>query len=94
MPTTYPTAQYYHPPTNATYYSYQQLRQAFPNLSLPKNMDLPSLDIYQLWYTEPPEAPEGYHVQSDTPTFNTEDSHWYQAYKLVENPAEPAPDPI
>lgn len=86
--TTHPTFQYYVPSTSTVYHSYQQLRQAFPAYSLPKNQDIPSLDIFQLWYTEYPVVQEGYHVESGAPEFNPDDGHWYQVYLVVENPPQ------
>lgn len=86
---TYPTSQYYVPSTLTVYYSYQQLRYAFPAYSLPKNKDIPELGIYQLWHTEPPEVPEGYYMIQGAPEFHEDDEHWYQTWELIEYPEEP-----
>lgn len=84
MSSTYPTGLYYSPSTSTFYNSYNHLRHSFPAYSVPNNVDIPELGIYQLWYTEMPEEPEGFYVTAGVPVFNEEDQHWYQTWVLVE----------
>ena len=47
--------RYYIPSTSKIIESYNELRGEFPNVSLPKNVDIPELGVYILYFAELPE---------------------------------------
>lgn len=85
------TGQYYDPTIPEVYSSYQAIRYLHPNMSLPKNKDLPSLNLYQIFYTTPPED-EGYYASfKQWPELNEELGIYEQAWELLPIPVDPDP---
>lgn len=86
----YPTGQYFDPTIPQIYQSYQTIRRLHPDKSLPKNQDLPELNLYQIYVTPQPEPIDDKHyVALSTPTLNEEDGHYYQTWVQVEFPPIP-----
>jgi hypothetical protein len=81
--------KYYNPTLPQIYPDYYAIRHLHPNKSLPRNVDIPSLNLYQIYPTNPPIAQEGYYVSSKPfPELNSEDGKYYQAWEILPIPAE------
>ena len=78
---------YWSPSRERRWVSYWALRLDFPNVSLPKYMDMPELDVFQIHRTEMPEVPEGMTLEwLEVPKFDVASNQFVEDYKL--NPIE------
>lgn len=81
------TNGYWSPSTQTRFMSLWEVRQAFPNVSLPENMDIPEIGVVQVHLPEI-EVPEDQCIEWVEPPVLTEaDNRYYQDYKL--NPIPP-----
>lgn len=76
-------AQYFYTETNTIYPSYQSIRHLYPNTSIPKDKDIPSLSLYVIHATDPGEAPEGSYWKQELPELR-EDGQYYAVWSLHE----------
>lgn len=78
----------YWSPTRQQYWvSYWALRLSFPNMSLPQYVDMPEIDVFQIYPVDMPEIPEGFTLEwLNEGVLNEDDGKYYQSYKF--NPIE------
>lgn len=63
---------YWSPSLQKRWVSWWAVRPDFPNVSLPRYMDMPEIDVYQIHRIPEPEVPEGMQLE------------WLQVPKLVD----------
>ena len=76
-------SQYYYSLDTGQFYVYSQLRYLFPNVSIPRNKDLPELRMRILYKTPQPEPLEGHYAIMDAPEYRPQVYRYYQTWKQV-----------
>lgn len=83
---------YYSPSLNKYWPSLALVNVDFPNVSLPLDMDMPEIDVYQIRWPDPwPVAEEGFTIAWDFwPTLPVlVDDKYYVPYRIVERESPP-----
>lgn len=82
--------EYWSPSLQKYWPGLDAVRPDFPNVSLPENMDMPEIDVYQIWYPDPwPEAEPGFTINwLEEFELDITDNKYYRVYQIV-----PRPDP-
>ena len=75
--------QYWSPSLKKRWISWWAVRPDFPNVSIPRGMDMPEIDVYQIHTVDAPQPEEGFQVEWGTTPEQGEDGFWYESYKFV-----------
>ncbi len=76
---------YYIPAEDLIIDSYEVLRRRFPNVSLPRNKDMPELGVWLIHYTDQPEIDwEVQTLEQGTPEWNEEEQTYYQTWVIID----------
>jgi hypothetical protein len=74
---------YWSPSLQKRWVSWWAVRPDFPNVSIPRYMDMPEIDVYQINKVPDPEVPEGFELEWGQFPEQGEDGLWYESYRFV-----------